>query len=533
MNATKQYDSLNLRIPFLRIMAILGISLGGIGVVATFLIALQQGLPIAQVVLPPLLVMTISILWLVLVNRGNIRTATVGLLISLTITVWTPPPAAFVIAVVTVLAAAVLQSRPFFLLINAIVFVRYLVIAVTIAQTDANNFVVLGNEVITPLIILAISSLSTRYFFYIADRTARQTLRAAQLLQSTAEVAQGTSQILELKLLLENAIQTISQRFGFYHVQVFLVDDTRENAVLVASTGTVGRLLLDRQHKLAVGSRSVIGRVTAGGQPVLSRDSDANNIRFRNELLPETRAELAVPIRDGDEVIGALDVQSRDENAFDDNIIQALQVLSNLLASAIRNARLFEQQRKTARENESLYNQTRSNLDEIQRLNRELTGQAWRDFLTEEANVSGVTLDGEHLSMAAEWTSAMRNTAQGTMVYEPHPTGTRVALPLILRGEVIGAVEIDTSDPLTVEALAGVRAILERLSFSLENARLYAAAQSATAQEARLNQIAARYDSARSVEELLDITLTELSSTLGAERGAVRLGTHSNGGSAS
>ena len=392
----------------------------------------------------------------------------------------------------------------------------------------------------SPLIVLTIVSIGTRYFVFNAERTARASIRNAQLLQSTAEVAQATSQILELKPLLESAIQTINQHFGFYHVQVFLLDDARENAVLVASTGTVGRLLLDRKHKLAVGSRSVIGRVTSLGQPVIARDSDPENVRYRNELLPDTRAELALPIRDGDLIIGALDVQSRNEAEIDDNVVQALQVLSNLLATAIRNSRLFEQESATSRENAELYQQTRDNLGEIQRLNLELTGQAWRDFLSEAQTASGVTLAGDGLSMSAEWTRLMVQAGEGKMAYEPYEGGTRVALPLTLRGAVIGAVEIDTRDALSLEALAGARAILERLSVSLENARLYEAAQSATAQEARLNQISARYGSASSIDELLNITLHELSSTLGAERGVVRLNSgepaheaHQNGGGAS
>jgi GAF domain-containing protein len=541
MTSQSQSQTLSgLRLLFLRILAILGIAIGGIGIVPVVLVSLQQGIPFFPRVLGPIFVVVLCSLWLIMTNRGSIQAATYGLLLTLTAATLVPPPALVVVSVVTVLAAAVLGNRVQFLVVNALVLIRFAFVAVGVAEANPGNLAILGSEIMAPLIVLTIVSLGTRYFVFNAERTARRSIRSAQLLQSTAEVAQATSQILELQPLLESAIKTISQRFGFYHVQVFLLDDARENAVLVASTGTVGRLLLDRKHRLAVGSRSVIGRVTSVGQPVIARDSDPNNVRYRNELLPETRAELALPIRDGDTIIGALDVQSRNEAEIDDNVVQALQVLSNLLATAIRNSRLFEQQSATARENAALYGQTRDNLDEIQRLNRELTGQAWRDFLNESQAASGVTLEDDDLRMEAEWTRLMQQAGEGRMVYEPYAGGTRVALPLVLRGAIIGAVEFDTRDALSLEALAGARAILDRLTVSLENARLYEAAQSSTAQEARLNQISARYGSASSIDELLDITLHELSSTLGAERGTVRLSssapvyeTHQNGGGAS
>ncbi len=529
-----------LRSLFLRILAVLGIAVGGIGIVPVMLVSAQQSIPLFPRLLYPIFVVLMCSGWLILTNRGNLRAATFGLLLTLTAATLVPPPALLVIAVVSVLAAAVLGDRLQYLLVNALVMVRFAFVAVSIAQDNPNDLAILGSEVMAPLIVLTIVSLGTRYFIFNAEGAARDSLRNAQLLQSTAEVAQTTSQNLELQSLLESAIQSIRERFGFYHVQVFLLDEARENAVLVASTGEVGRLLLDRKHSLAVGSRSVIGRVTASGQPVIARDSDADNVRYRNELLPDTRAELAVPIRDGAMIIGALDVQSRDEAAVDDNVVRALQTLANLLATSIRNSRLFEQQDTTVRENQALYQQSRENLSEIQRLNRELTGQAWRDFLNESDNLSGVTLEGDHLSTHADWTASMRQAGEGKLVYEPYEGGTRLALPLTLRGAVIGAVEIDRREPMLVDDIAAARAVLERLSVSLENARLYEDAQSATAQEARLNQISARFGSAGSVDELLNITLHELGETLGAKRGSVRLGKlepahdgHQNGGSPS
>src|SRR5690606_26051157 len=100
-----------------------------------------------------------------------------------------------------------------------------------------------------------------------------------------------------------------------------------------------------------------------------------------------------------------------------------------------------------------------------------------------------------------------------------------VAVPVVLRGEVIGAIEVEPSEEIeaanTVEMM---QAVAQRLAISLDNARLFEEAQAATAQEQRINQIVTRYQSANSVDDLLRITLTELSQTLGAQHGAIRLG---------
>jgi GAF domain-containing protein len=109
---------------------------------------------------------------------------------------------------------------------------------------------------------------------------------------------------------------------------------------------------------------------------------------------------------------------------------------------------------------------------------------------------------------------------------------------VVLRGEVIGAIEVEPGDSAAQsDTVEMVQAIAQRLASSLDNARLYEEAQVATAQEQRINQIVTQYQAATTVDDLLRITLTELSEALGAQRGAIRLGmiperAHPNGGSA-
>ncbi len=172
--------------------------------------------------------------------------------------------------------------------------------------------------------------------------------RRAKQLEAVAEVSRAVSSLLDLDELLNTTVELIRDAFGYYHAQVFLVDDENYAAWLRASTGEVGRILLERKHHLIVGSQSVIGQVTATGKPVVARDTDRDAVHRRNELLPDTRAECAVPLRIGTRIIGALDVQSTEPDVFDEEDIAILQTLADQLAVAIENARAYQQQLETA-----------------------------------------------------------------------------------------------------------------------------------------------------------------------------------------
>ncbi|MCL4251247.1 MAG: GAF domain-containing protein [Anaerolineae bacterium] len=520
MNQLVQITTLtDLRARFIGALAIASIAIGLAGLAPTHLV-IGQSLGTETTI-----VLLLGGLWLLLLIRGYADLAALGLCASLTLASLTPPPMFLVIAVTALLAAAALLTRRGYLIVWTVIIVRLAFAALEFVTQTPNSLWELGSNYLIPLAVILITSLSARFLISNAERTASQSARAAHLLQFTAEIAHITSQSLGLTPLLGQVTLQIRERFGYYHVQVFLVDNTGDYAGLVASTGEVGQQLLMRKHRLAVGSNSVIGQATGRGEPVIARDSDPKNVRFRNELLPATRAELALPIKEGTQTIGVLDVQSRDDDAFDQNEVQSLQTLANVLASEIRNIRLYEKQVATAQDNERLYQQTQTDLEEIQRLNRELTGNAWRDYLREMGGVAGVTLDQKQQTGDLSWSEELRAAAQGDVIEDITPDHSKVAMPLKLHGKLIGAVEIETDHEIPQSKIQAMSEVLEYLATSLENARLYEASQIENVQKQRLNEIVTRYETVGSVEELLRVTLQELGETLGAESGTIRLGT--------
>lgn len=187
----------------------------------------------------------------------------------------------------------------------------------------------------------------------VQDALAAQSVQRNQL-QTAAEVAAAATSILELDELLERAVNLIRERFSLYYTGLFLIDQETNMAVLQAGTGEAGRIQLERGHRLAVGSRSLIGGATEDGQPRISQDVSQDDEWQPNPHLPATRSELAIPLRVRGQIIGALTVQSAEANAFAPELISTLQTMCDQLAVAIDNTRLLADAEGRARQQREL-----------------------------------------------------------------------------------------------------------------------------------------------------------------------------------
>ncbi len=516
-----------LRKRFVQTLAIIAFttSLGGLVAQA----AAAGGIPLLASIAQTLTLFIVGLIAFVLVQRDQMRIAA-----RLLIVVFTMVPLfvtnnnvlllLYIMALIT--AATLAESRWEFIAVNLLVFGKLSYQLIQVIQVSGFETTDEGVALSITFSTLVIVSVATRFFITTAEQTAISAQRTSDLLQATAEVGQITSKMLTVDELFNRAVALIQDRFAFYHVQVFMIDENRAWANLIASTGEVGQQLLARQHRLQVGSQSVIGRVAQVGEPVIARDTDRDSVHARNELLPNTRAELALPILDGDTIIGALDVQSTRANAFDDTDIQALQVMANQLAVAIRNAGLFENQQRSLEENKRLFLEAETERREVQRLNSQLTRRAWDRYLQESTSDPSIAAEANAFVPQADWSPAMREAVtKQRPVTRWQDQQQIIAVPILLRGQVLGAIEI-VSDGLDEEDTATmVRTVAQRLATSLDSIRLYDEAQRATAQEQRINEIVTGFQAAPTVDDLLRLTLEELGRTLDAEKSAIRLGT--------
>jgi GAF domain-containing protein len=322
-------------------------------------------------------------------------------------------------------------------------------------------------------------------------------------LQATQQISRFVSTRRDLQDLMNEVVNLIVDLFpNIYHAQVFLLDRDKEYALLQASTGEPGRQLLERGHRLAVGSISVIGQVTENGKIELARDTGASDVHRPNEFLPETRSELAIPLYVGEEVIGALDVQSRQRNTFTEDQINILEAMAGQVAVAIRNAQL--------------YSESLRRLEELTAFNREATLNAWRTYMRDSrqqvlVKEAGVRLDEPYDSLRDE------AVAKGEPVIgEITPRDTiPFALPIVLRDQLLGAVELELPESaFTMEKVRLAQELVNRLALTLDNARLFQESQRATNRERLVNEIAAKLTNQTDLDEILQTAVREVGQAL-------------------
>ncbi|HJZ12175.1 MAG TPA: GAF domain-containing protein, partial [Acidobacteriota bacterium] len=159
--------------------------------------------------------------------------------------------------------------------------------------------------------------------------------------ETAAEIARDISSSLDLDELLQKAVELIRSRFDFYHAAIFLKDLPGEFVVIREATGEAGAQMKRAGHKLSVGAKSVVGFVAGKGEPLIVNDTSRDATFSPNPLLPDTRAEAAMPLKVGDRIVGVLDVQSTHAYAFAEENLRTLQILTDQLAIAVVNTELF------------------------------------------------------------------------------------------------------------------------------------------------------------------------------------------------
>lgn len=328
--------------------------------------------------------------------------------------------------------------------------------------------------------------------------------RRASQYEAVAEVARATTINESLETLLPRLVELISERFGFYHAGIFLLDEQREFAVLRAANSVGGKRMLERGHKLKVGQTGIVGYVTAAGSPRIALDVGADAVFFNNPNLPDTRSEMALPLRIAGEVIGALDVQSTVPNAFQPEDIEVLTTLADQVAIAIQNSRSYETMQGL--------------LKEAQKVSGIYLRDTWQTLQSRE-ELLGYKASGNELKpLTQPVTSTQIRKAIRTnkTILENGKTAT-LAIPIRLRDDVIGVMDIRVPDehewdPDEVDI---AEAAAERLSLALETSLLLKSTQRRAEFERITADISGRIGATTQFDSILRAAAEELSRVLG------------------
>jgi len=348
----------------------------------------------------------------------------------------------------------------------------------------------------------------------VAERTAdleisrQQTEKRAQELQTISEISRVISTEQRPDILLPLITRLVSERFDFYHVGIFLIDNAQQFAVLQAANSEGGQRMLERGHKLGVGQTGIVGNVAQTAKTRIALDVGSDAVYFDNPDLPNTRSEMALPLNLRGQTVGVLDVQSLKSGAFNESDANTLGILADHVAVTIDNARLFEQSRLA--------------LSELQSLYRQYQAQEWDAVMKQETRIGyhQLSIGGKVLEKLHKSDEIQEVMEKGEMVVINPKYGrseSSMVVPVKLRGQIIGILNIKaptTNRTWNQDEINMAQAISERLALALDNARLLQDSQRRAAKEQKIGDVTAKIGASINMRTMLQTAVEELGRAL-------------------
>ena len=335
----------------------------------------------------------------------------------------------------------------------------------------------------------------------VTDRTKELESQSLHL-RASAEIARDAASAHSLSELLNKASTLIQERFELYHTGIFLLDNNKEYAVLTSSPTEAGKQMIANNHRLRIGEVGIVGRVAYTEEPRITLDTGADAVYFNNPLLPKTRSEMALPLKVENRMIGVLDVQSEQSQAFNKDDITIMQILADQLATAIERTRLLQQVEK--------------NLTDLQKAYGQFTREGWKT-LGESGFLgkAGYRFDNIRIQPISEASESGNEAMKsGNVIIHTNKNNpadeNQVAIPIKLRGQTIGVVSAKLKNEYTANTISTLQLAIERLALSLESARLYEEARLRADREQTIAQVATSITSANGFDAILRTTVEEL-----------------------
>lgn len=338
------------------------------------------------------------------------------------------------------------------------------------------------------------------------DMANRFNSQRARQFEAISQVVRAISSIQDLDALLPRITQVVSEQFNTYHTGIFLLDNEKEFAVLRASNSIGGKKMLARAHKLEVGQTGIVGFVTATGQPRIALDVGADAVFFDNPDLPDTRSEIALPLRYAGQIIGALDVQSTESNAFGQDDVEALITLADQVSIAINNTLILEEARKAYAESQKRFDEAALESWKVMQPKSLGLGFQWVNSSIQPLEKP---LEGDHIQEAI--------AREKSILSNPGNETSNLAIPIRLRGQVIGIMNLRSRNnySLTRDDVDIAEAVSERLSLAIETATLLQTTQHRADIERVTTDISSKISSSTRFETILQTAAQELSRALG------------------
>lgn len=378
--------------------------------------------------------------------------------------------------------------------------------------------------------------------------------RRALQLETAAEIARDISGSLNLDELLIKAVNFIRERFSFYHASIFLHDLPREFAVIREATGEAGAQMKRAGYKIGIGSKSIVGFVTSRGEPLIVNDTSKDATFFANPLLPDTRAEAAIPLKVGERILGALDVQSTQSYAFSEDNLRSLQILADQLAVAVVNTELFAETQEHLSQHRLLHHITTTassgtTLEEameiaVNGLQVTLGGDRVTILLADREKKildvkasTGYAEDITSLQIAigsgiTGWAASHRRALRVRDVSEEpryiqvsSNTRSELAIPLIYRNELLGILNVESEqlDAYTQNDEEMLGTLGGSLAAIIANARLLEQIRVQAERERVIYEVTSKIRRSTDIQSILMTAASEITRVTGARYANIRV----------
>lgn len=205
---------------------------------------------------------------------------------------------------------------------------------ISVQSAKANAFSNQDTELLDALGLQAAIAIENSNLF----ETTQQRLKEVDALYRTSR---GLAASLDTDELIIEVVKLLHHNFGYYHVQIYLIEPESRDLAIRHGSGYVGDELVQQGHHIPSGE-GIAGHVAETGEPFITNNVDEVVFFKRNPLLPETQSEIAVPIKIGQQVMGVLDIQQTPPHRLTESDLQLMAAVADQLTVVLQKANLYQ-----------------------------------------------------------------------------------------------------------------------------------------------------------------------------------------------
>ena len=315
-------------------------------------------------------------------------------------------------------------------------------------------------------------------------------------LRTASTVAKAMAEIQNISELLDSVTKLTSEKFGFYHVGLYILDEQKRTAFLQAASSAAGKQLIGQAFRVESDRRNLINRVVTQNRHIIISDSDGTNF-IQDANFPLTRSRMLLPLAVRGNILGILDIHSEQPQVFSNQDAEILQSLADLVAISFDNARLI--------------NETKSLVSQLEMNTNVQTERTWKKLTSRQRPAYQYTPAG----VRPVFSTNKKDSDDG------------LHIPLVLHGQKIGLIKLKRKGEAShwsEKERVLVEKIADQIALALENSRLVDEAQKNALRDQMIANVSTRVRETLDIESVVRTAATELRRAFDLKEAEVLIG---------